>query len=426
MPKKIDPKVKERCVRQVLEHLPEYPSLTAAAEVVARREGVGKESVRRWVLQAQVDGGQRQGATTEELAQIKELKAKVRRLEEDNEILRRASNFLRGGTRPPRSLIVAFIDEMRVEGHAVESICRVLREQGCQIAARTYRQWAGATRPVATRTVTDAIVTDRVRDLVWTVDHAGVRRMTPEGLYGRRKMTALVKRADADASPGSVDRAMRALGLQGVRRAKGVRTTIPAKDGTRAGDLLDRDFTAPAPNRTWVMDFTYVRTWAGFVYVAFVLDVFAQKIVAWNVASTKAVDLVDAPVRMALWQRGREGHPVVRGELIGHADAGSQYTSITFTDHLADEGIRPSIGSVADAYDNALMECVIGLFKTECIRTTVFHPGPYRTLAEVEYATAGWVDWYNNTRLHSTLGMMTPVEYEQAHYAVLIREPQPV
>ena len=239
-------------------------------------------------------------------------------------------------------------------------------------------------------------------------------------------MTALVKRADADASPGSVDRAMRALGLHGVRRAKGVRTTIPAKDGKRAGDLLDRDFTAPAPNRTWVMDFTYVRTWAGFVYVAFVLDVFAQKIVAWNVASTKVVELVDAPVRMALWQRGREGHPVVRGELIGHADAGSQYTSITFTDHLADEGIRPSIGSVADAYDNALMECVIGLFKTECIRTTVFHPGPYRTLAEVEYATAGWVDWYNNTRLHSTLGMMTPVEYEQAHYAALIREPQPV
>ena len=123
------------------------------------------------------------------------------------------------------------------------------------------------------------------------------------------------------------------------------------KDGKRAGDLLDRDFTAPAPNRTWVMDFTYVRTWAGFVYVAFVLDVFAQKIVAWNIASTKVVELVDAPVRMALWQRGREGHPVVRGELIGHADAGSQYTSITFTDHLADEGIRPSIGSVADAYD---------------------------------------------------------------------------
>ncbi|GAB6985284.1 hypothetical protein JCM10369A_44750 [Nocardioides pyridinolyticus] len=272
----------------------------------------------------------------------------------------------------------------------------------------------------------DAVVVNQVRDLVWKVDPEGVRRMTPEGLYGRRKMTALVRRTTPFASPGSVDRAMRSLGLQGIRRSKGIRTTIPAKDGNRAGDLLDRDFTAEAPNRTWVMDFTYVRTWAGFVYVAFILDVFAQKIVAWNVAPTKAVELVDAPLRMALWQRAREGRPVVRGELIGHADAGSQYTSITFTEHLADEGIRPSIGTVADAYDNALMECVIGLFKTECIRTTVFHARPYRTIGDVEYATAGWVDWYNNRRLHSSLGMMTPVEFEQAHYAALNREPQPV
>ena len=321
---------------------------------------------------------------------------------------------------------MAFIDELRAEGHAVESVCRVLREQGCQIAARTYRDWAQANRLVAARTVTDAMVTNQVRDLAWTVDREGVRRMTPEGLYGRRKMTALVQRTTPAASPGSVDRAMRSLGLQGVRRTKGVRTTIRAKDGKRAGDLLDRDFTAVAPNRTWVMDFTYVRTWAGFVYVAFILDVFAQKIVAWNIAPTKAVELVDVPLRMALWQRGREGHPVVPGELIGHADAGSQYTSVTFTEHLAEEGIRPSIGSVADAYDNALMECVIGLYKTECIRTTVFHSGPYRTIADVEHGTAGWVNWYNNERLHGSLGMMTPVEFETAHDATLTREPRPV
>ena len=323
-------------------------------------------------------------------------------------------------------MIVAFVDELRAEGRAVESICRVLREQGCQIAARTYRDWTRSNRPVAARTITDAQVIDLVQDVAWKVDHLGVRRMTPEGLYGRRKMTALIRRTLPQTSPGAVDRAMRTLGLQGVRRSKGVRTTIPSKDGNRAGDLLDRDFTAVAPNRTWVMDFTYVRTWVGFVYVAFILDVFAQKIVAWNVASTKAVELVDVPLRMALWQRGREGHPVVRGELIGHADAGSQYTSITFTDHLADEGIRPSIGTVADAYDNALMESVTGLFKTECIRTTIFHPGPYRSLADVEYACAGWVDWWNNRRLHSSLGMMTPAEHEQAHYATLNREPEPV
>ncbi len=139
----------------------------------------------------------------------------------------------------------------------------------------------------------------------------------------------------------------------------------------------------------------------------------------------KAVKLVDVPLRMALWQRNREGHPVVPGELIGHAEAGSQYTSITFTRHLAEEAIRPSIGSVADAYDNALMECVIGLVKTECIRSTVFHAGPYRTGGDVEYATAGWVDWYNNRRLHSSLEMMTPVKFEQAHYATLNPGPEP-
>ena len=153
-------------------------------------------------------------------------------------------------------MIVAFIDEMRAEGHAVESVCRVLREQGCQIAARTYRDWAGANHRIAARTVSDAVVTNQVRDLAWQVNHEGVRRMTPEGLYGRRKMTALVQRTTPDASPGSVDRAMRTLALQGIRRSKGIRTTIPAKDGKRAGDLLDRDFTAAAPNRTWVMDFT--------------------------------------------------------------------------------------------------------------------------------------------------------------------------
>ena len=164
---------------------------------------------------------------------------------------------------------------------------------------------ASAHQVVADRTVSDAIVLDAVRDPAWTVDdgHGRVRRLTPEGLYGRRKMTALIKRRIPHASPGSVDRAMKALGLNGIRRAKGVRTTIPAKDGRRAGDLLDRDFTAAAPNRTWVMDFTYVRTWGGFTYVSFIVDVFAQKIIAWHAATSKDVNLVMTPLRMAIWQR---------------------------------------------------------------------------------------------------------------------------
>lgn len=320
---------------------------------------------------------------------------------------------------------MGFVDSLRAQGHTVESVCAVLREQGCQVAVRTYRSWRRVQHRVAARTFGDAVVEDRVRALVWTVGPDGNRRMTPEGLYGRRKMTALVRRSLPEASPGSVDRAMRALGLRGVRRSKGIRTTIPGKDGRRAGDLLNRDFTAAAPNRTWVMDFTYVRTWVGFVYVAFILDVFAQKIVAWNADTCKETDLVMTPLGMAIWARDREGHPITPGTLIGHADAGSQYTSIRFTEHLELEGVRPSIGSVGDAYDNALMECVIGLYKTECIQTTVFHAGPYRTINDVEFATAGWVDWYNNRRLHSSLDYQTPAEYETAHYAALNREPHP-
>ena len=324
-------------------------------------------------------------------------------------------------------MIVAFIDELRAEEHAVESICRVLRKQGLAVAARTYRSWKQANRPLSVRTLSDALVVDVVRDLAWTNDErTGVRRLTPEGLYGRRKMTALIRRRHLpDASAGSVDRAMRLLGLSGVRRDKHLRTTIPAKDGKRAGDLLDRDFTAPAPNRVWVTDFTYVRTWAGWVYVAFILDVFAQRIVAWHATTSKDVELVMTPLRMAIWQRDHDGRPVVGGELIHHSDAGSQYTSLRFTEHLDLEGIQPSIGSVGDAYDNALMETLNGLYKSECIRTTVFHSGAYKTIADVEFATAAWVDWYNQRRLHGSLGMMTPVEFENAHYATLNREVEP-
>jgi transposase InsO family protein len=322
---------------------------------------------------------------------------------------------------------MGFIDTMKAEGHAVESVCRVLREQGCQIAARTYRSWRQASRVIADRTVTDAQVVNAVRDIAWTTADHGRRKLSPEGLYGRRKMTAFLRRSTmSEVSAGSVDRAMRVLGLVGVRRDKVIRTTMPAKDGIRAGDLLNRNFSATAPNCVWVTDFTYVKTWAGFVYVSFILDVYAQRIVAWYASVSKATDLVMIPLRMALWQRDREGHPTVPGELIHHSDAGSQYTSIRLTEHLALEEIRPSIGSVGDAYDNALMESVNGLYKAECIRTTVFHEGPYKTIADVEYATAGWVDWYNIRRLHGSLGNVPPIEFEQAHYAALSRVPQPV
>lgn len=200
-------------------------------------------------------------------------------------------------------MIMGCIDQLRSEGFAVESIVRVLREQRVKIAARTYRAWK---RPViAMRTVTDAIVLGAVREAAWATevlaDATLRRKMTPEGLYGRKKMTALIRRATiADASRGAVDRAMRALGLSGIPRAKAIRTAIPAKDGIRAGDLLNRDFTAPRPDHTGVTDFTYVRTWAGWVYVAFILDVYSQRIVAWHAHTSKHVGLVMIPLRMAL------------------------------------------------------------------------------------------------------------------------------
>lgn len=316
---------------------------------------------------------------------------------------------------------------MRSEGFPVESVCRVLTSEGCRIAARTYRWLTQPGRPPSARSQSDAQVLDLIEALAWTTDHQGRRILAPEGLYGRRKMTALVRRRGLpQASPGSVDRAMRTLGLSGVTRTKRVRTTIPAKDGRRAGDLLNRDFTAPAPDRRWVMDFTYVRTWAGFVYVAFIVDCYSQKILAWHADTTKKTSLVLTPLRMALWQRDRDDHPVRAGQLTAHSDAGSQYTSVAYTEHLDLERISPSIGSVGDAYDNALMESVNGLYKAECIRTTVFHSGPYRSIADVEYATMGWVAWWNTQRLHSTLDYLTPDEYETAYYQTTGPTPEPV
>lgn len=319
---------------------------------------------------------------------------------------------------------MGFIDTLRVQGFAVESVCTVLTEQGCQIAARTYRAWRTRRAPAA-RTVRDAQVINAIIDVCWRRDDAGVLRLTPEGLYGRRKLTAVLRRRGLPVAESTVARCMKLIGHQGIRRGKRVRTTIRSKDGRRAGDLLDRDFTAVAPNTRWVADFTYCRSWLGFVYVAFILDCFAQRIVGWHASMSKATELVVTPLRIALWTRDREGHPVTAGNLIHHSDAGSQYTSIRFTEHLTLEGIAPSIGSIGDAYDNALMETVIGLYKNECIHTTVFHDGPYKTLVDIEYATAGWVDWYNHRRLHSTLGYLPPVEYEQAHHTALQPQEQP-
>ncbi|MFD9504195.1 IS3 family transposase [Streptomyces sp. NPDC060035] len=409
MPKKIDTALRSQAVRLVTEHRAEYSSERALHIQVAESLGVSRESVRRWVMQYEIDAGQAAGVSTDEREEAAGGEQAPARGQRGTEV---RDDFLRGGARPPKPLIVAFADQMRATGYAVESILTALRQAGLKIAARTLRAWcapAGPSNVAAARTVTDALVEDAVRRLAFTANAAGERVLAPEGLYGRRKMLALIRRTLLpEAGFGAVDRAMRSLGLSGVVRGRRPRTTIPNPGNARAPDLLDRDFTAPAPNRKWITDFTYV---------AFIVDCFSQKIVSWHASVKRDVELVDVPLRMALWRRTHEGNPVGRDQLIHHSDAGSQYTSVRFTEHLSIEGIRPSIGSVGDAYDNALMETINGLYKAECIRTKVFHDGPWRTVSDVEYATASWVEWYNNRRLHGSLGMISPTEFEAAHYA---------
>lgn len=281
------------------------------------------------------------------------------------------------------------------------------------VAERTYRAWKHA-QP-SQRDLHDALVIDVIRAA--RVGDKG--EPTPESLYGRRKITALLRRQGLTVSSRRVDRLMRELGINGLVRGKGVRTTVPDPAATRAPDLLDRDFTAAAPSTRWVADFTYVRTWAGFVYVAFVIDCFSRAIVGWHAATTKTTPLVTTALRMALWRRARAGHRVGDG-LVHHSDAGSQFTSVSFAETLGLEGIAASIGSVGDAYDNALAESTIGLFKNEAIRDgSPFRAGPLRMIDDVEWATAAWVEWFNARRLHSTLGNVPPEEFEAGYYADL-------
>lgn len=310
-------------------------------------------------------------------------------------------------------MINQFIDEQRAAGRGVESICRVLREQGVPVAPRTYRAWRS--NPPSARTVDDAQVVDTLRSLRAGGPNGGP---LPEVLYGRRKMTAwLARNGFPEISKHTVDRLMRQEGMAGLVRGRKTRTTIAGKDGRRAGDLLNRRFRTSAPNRAWVTDFTYVPTWSGFAYVAFVIDLYARAIVGWSAATTKDVTFVESCLAMALWRRDHTGRPVPDG-MIHHSDAGSQYTSIRFTETLALEGLSASIGSVGDAYDNAVAESVFGLFKNEAIAAgSPFRAGPLRTLADVEAITLNYVDWYNNQRLHSLLDNATPEEFEQHYYA---------
>jgi transposase InsO family protein len=231
------------------------------------------------------------------------------------------------------------------------------------------------------------------------------------GVYGVRKVWRQLKREGHVVARCTVARLMRSLGLQGVIRGKPVRTTIGDKAASCPLDHVNRQFKAEHPNALWLADFTYVATWAGFVYVAFVIDAYARRIVGWRVSRTAHASFVLDALEQALHER----RPLHRGGLVHHSDRGSQYVSIKYTERLADAGIEPSVGSVGDSYDNALAETINGLYKAEVIHRR----GPWRSFEAVEFATLEWVDWFNNRRLMEPIGYLPPAEAEKRYYAML-------
>jgi len=285
--------------------------------------------------------------------------------------------------------MIRFIDEHKAE-YGIESICNEL-----PIAVSTYHD--NKRRESSARELSDAeLLPEVVR-----VFESNYR------VYGRRKVWAQLNREGIQIGRDRCERLMKAAGIAGVVRGRKPRTTIPDGKAPRAPDLVDRDWKVEAPNRVWVTDFTYVRTWQKMVYVAFVIDVYSRRIVGWRVDASMKTELVLDALEQAIWSRDER-----LDGLIAHSDAGSQYTSISYTERLAEIGAAPSIGSVGDPIDNAVAESTIGLYKTELINPQ----RPWRTIDEVEFATFEYIDWFNNRRIHGEIDNVTPVEAETQFY----------
>ena len=290
-------------------------------------------------------------------------------------------------------MIVAFIDEHR-DSTGVEPICEAM-----QIAPATYYAHKAAQADPAKRSARSRRDEDLKESIlrIWDDNFQA---------YGARKVWRQLLREGETVARCTVERLMRSMGLQGVIRGKKKRTTIPADGDHRPLDLVKRSFGADRPNQLWVADFTYVATWAGFVYVAFVIDVFARMIVGWRASRSMSADLTLDALEQALWARK------VKSGLIHHSDRGSQYLAIRYSERLIEAGVEASVGSVGDAYDNALAETINGLYKAEVIHRR----GPWKGLSDVEYATLEWVSWFNNTRLLEPIGYVPPAEFEKAYY----------
>jgi putative transposase len=313
--------------------------------------------------------------------------------------------------RPATALICQFIDE-RKEEFGVAPICRALSAHGIAIAPRTY--WARQAAAPGKRALWDTAVTEILAG-IYEPDRNG--RRPPESLYGTVKMWAYLQRQGIPVAKCTVERLKRAHGWRGATRGRRVRTTIADPAASRAPDLVRRQFKAARPGQLHVADFTYVPLAGGrFAYTAFVIDAFAGLIPGWECSLSKQAAFVERAIRQAAEYRARQGNPIT-GDAIHHSDAGSQYTSVHFTETLMLAGLMPSIGTVGDALDNALAETTIGLYKTECIREdSPFRNGPLETLADVEQITSAWVHWYNTSRLMHRLGRRPPAEAEAEYY----------
>ncbi|ENV4798771.1 IS3 family transposase, partial [Escherichia coli] len=390
---RFSPEVRQRAIRMVLESQDEYDSQWAAICSIAPKIGCTPETLRVWVRQHERDtGGGDGGLTSAERQRLKELERENRELRRSNDILRQASAYFgEGGVRPPLEKMMPLLDKLR-EQYGVGPVCSELH-----IAPSTYYHCQQQRHHPDKRSA-------RAQHDDWLKRE--IQRVYDENhqVYGVRKVWRQLLREGIRVARCTVARLMAVMGLTGVLRGKKVRTTVSRK-AVAAGDRVNRQFVAERPDQLWVADFTWVSTWQGFVYVAFIIDVFAGYIVGWRVSSSMETAFVLDALEQALWARRPSG-------TIHHSDKGSQYVSLAYTQRLKEAGLLASTGSTGDSYDNAMAESINGLYKAE-----VIHRKRWKNRAEVELATLTWVDWYNNRRLLGRLGHTPPAEAEKAYYA---------